>query len=61
MNSSKVDAVIDWSTSINLKETQSFVNFCNFYRRFIKNFSKIVKSLIRLTRKDVIFEWSTAC
>ena len=61
MNSSKVDAVIDWSTSINLKETQLFVDFYNFYRRFIKNFSKIVKSLIRLTRKNVIFEWSTIC
>ena len=61
MNPSKVDAVVDWSTPINLKETQSFVGFCNFYRRFIKNFSKIVKSLVRLTRKDVIFEWSTAC
>ena len=61
MNPSKVDAVVDWSTPINLKETQSFVGFCNFYRRFIKDFSKIVKSLVRLTRKDVIFEWSTAC
>ena len=53
--------MIDWSTSINLKETQLFVDFYNFYRRFIKNFSKIVKSLVRLIRKDVIFEWSTAC
>ena len=53
--------MIDWRTSINLKKTQSFVDFCNFYRRFIKDFSKIVKSLVRLTRKDVIFEWSTAC
>ena len=61
MNPSKVDAVVDWRTSINLKETQSFVDFYNFYRRFIKDFSKIVKSLIRLTRKDVIFEWSTTC
>ena len=56
MNPSKVDAVVDWSTPTNLKETQLFVDFCNFYRRFIKNFSKIVKSLVRLTRKDVIFE-----
>ena len=60
INPSKVDAVIDWRTSINLKKTQFFVDFCNFYRRFIKDFSKIVKSLVRLTRKDVIFKWSTA-
>ena len=61
MNSSKVDVVVDWRISINLKKTQFFVDFYNFYRRFIKDFSKIVKSLVRLTRKDVIFKWSTTC
>ncbi len=40
---------------------QFFVDFCNFYRRFIKNFSKIVHSLIQLTQKEVIFEWDQAC
>jgi len=40
---------------------QFFVGFCNFYRRFIKNFSKIVRSLVRLTQKEVIFEWDQAC
>ncbi len=40
---------------------QFFVDFCNFYRRFIKNFSKIVHSLIQLTQKEVIFEWNHAC
>ncbi len=40
---------------------QFFVNFCNFYRHFIKNFSKIVHSLIQLTQKKVIFKWNQAC
>jgi len=40
---------------------QFFVDFCNFYRRFIKDFSKIVRSLIRLTQKEMIFEWDQAC
>jgi len=44
------------TTSTNLTQMQFFVDFCNFYRRFIKNFSKIVRSLIRLTQKEVIFE-----
>ena len=28
-----------------------------YYHRFIENFSRIAAPLIRLTRKDVIFEW----
>jgi len=61
MNLRKVQAVVEWSTSTNLTQMQFFVDFCNFYRRFIKNFSKIVHSLIRLTQKEVIFEWDQAC
>jgi len=61
MNFRKVQAVVEWSTSTNLIQMQFFVNFCNFYRRFIKNFSKIVHSLIQLTQKEMIFEWDHAC
>ncbi len=57
MNLRKVQAVVKWSTFINLTQMQFFVNFCNFYQRFIKNFSKIVHSLIQLTQKKMIFEW----
>ncbi len=42
MNFQKIQAVVKWFTSTNLTQMQFFINFCNFYRRFIKNFSKIV-------------------
>ena len=61
MNLRKVQAVVEWSTSTNLTQMQFFVDFCNFYRHFIKNFSKIVHSLIQLTQKKIIFEWNHAC
>ncbi len=61
INLRKVQAVVEWSTSTNLIQMQFFVNFCNFYQRFIKNFSKIVHSLIQLTQKEMIFEWDQAC
>ncbi len=61
MNFRKVQAVVEWSTSTNLTQMQFFVDFCNFYRRFIKNFSNIVHSLIQLTQKEMIFEWDQAC
>jgi len=61
MNSRKMQAVVDWSTLNNLTQMQFFIDFCNFYRRFIKNFSKIVRSMIQLTQKKVIFEWNEVC
>jgi len=61
MNSRKVQAVVDWPTLNNLTQVQFFIDFCNFYRRFIKDFSKIVRSMVRLTQKKVIFEWNEAC
>ncbi len=54
MNSRKIQAVVDWSTLNNLTQMQFFIDFCNFYRRFIKNFSKIVCSMIQLTQKKII-------
>ncbi len=46
MNSQKIQAVVDWFTLNNLTQMQFFINFCNFYWCFIKNFSKIIHSII---------------
>ncbi len=61
MNSRKMQAVVDWSTFNNLTQMQFFIDFCNFYQHFIKNFSKIVHSMIQLTQKKIIFEWNEVC
>ncbi len=39
---------------------QFFIDFCNFYCCFIKNFLKIVWSMIQFTQKEMIFEWDYA-
>ncbi len=61
MNSSKMIIIVNWTTSINLKEIQSFVRFVNFYRCFIRNFFKLVKSFTQLSRKDTSFVWNEVC
>ncbi len=61
INLSKVTVIVSWITSTNLKEIQSFVRFVNFYRCFIKNFSKLVKSFTQLTRKNTSFVWNEIC
>jgi hypothetical protein len=41
-----------------VKEVQSFLGFANFYRQFIKDYSKIAAPLTNLTKKDQAFEWN---
>ena len=53
--------IVNWTTSINLKEIQSFVRFVNFYYHFIKDFFKLVKLFTQLTRKDTFFVWNEVC
>ncbi len=61
MNFIKVKVIVNWATLINLKEVQSFMRFVNFYRHFIKNFSKLVKLFTQLTRKNMSFVWNEVC
>ena len=56
----KIQMIFAWITSTCLKEVQAFVDFYNFYRRFIRNFFKIVRLMFKLTQKDIFFSWSEA-
>ena len=51
MEGSKVKAVKEWKTPTKIKEVENFLEFANFYRRFIKNFSYTAKSLNDLKGK----------
>ncbi len=61
MNSSKINIIVNWLILINVKDVQSFLDFTNFYRRFIYDYSRITISLTRFIRKDVLFVWSQKC
>ncbi len=61
MNSSKINIIVNWLILINVKDIQSFLDFTNFYKRFIYDYSKITISLTHLIRKDVLFVWSQKC
>jgi hypothetical protein len=60
MDSSKVQAVLAWPTPVSVRNIQVFIGFANFYRRFIKNFSKLVGPITRFLKKDVPFVWDDA-
>ena len=61
MNSVKIKIIVKWNTFINLKHVKSFIEFCNFYRRFIKSFLKIVKLLNAFVKKNILFAWNNIC
>ena len=61
MNSFKINIIVNWFILINIKDVQSFLNFVNFYRRFIYDYSRITILLTCLIRKDVLFIWFQKC
>ena len=45
----------------NVKTVRQFLGHAGFYRRFIKDFSKIAKPLYKLLEKDAKFFWEKEC
>ena len=58
MDPEKVKAIAEWEAPTSVKGVQSFLGFANFYRRFIKDFSDLIRPLTDLTHKDRHFTWS---
>ncbi|KAL0328234.1 UNVERIFIED_CONTAM: Transposon Ty3-G Gag-Pol polyprotein [Sesamum calycinum] len=61
MDRKKVQAVMDWGIPSKMVDLRSFLGLANYYRRFIKGYSKIVNPLTDLLRKDQKWEWTVAC
>ena len=57
----KIEAIDQWQTPKNVKAVRSFVGFCQYYRKYIKDFSNIAAPLYHLTRKRAKFEWNETC
>jgi len=52
MQKKKMEGVLNWPVPRNVKEVQKFLGLANYYRRFIKDFAKIVVLLHVLVRKE---------
>ncbi|GKD76225.1 putative reverse transcriptase domain-containing protein [Tanacetum coccineum] len=57
VNPAKIKAVKNWTSPTTPTEIRQFLGLASYYRRFIKDFSKIAKSLTELTQKNKKYIW----
>jgi RNase H-like domain found in reverse transcriptase/Reverse transcriptase (RNA-dependent DNA polymerase)/Integrase zinc binding domain len=57
----KVEAIRNWKQPTTVRGVQSFLGFCNFYRRFIRDYGRVAAPLTQLTRKDQVFQFDQDC
>jgi TolA-binding protein len=55
---SKVEKVKDYPTPTSLKELRAALGLFSYYRKFVKNFSKIAAPMTELLKKDIPFTWT---
>src|SRR5215469_6783525 len=57
-NPAKVQAVRDYPEPKNLKQLRGFLGLAGYYRRFIKDFSKIAAPMNKLLKQGETFKWA---
>nr|GFB85268.1 putative reverse transcriptase domain-containing protein [Tanacetum cinerariifolium] len=53
----KIESIKDWSSPKTPTEIRQFLGLAGYYHRFIEGFSKIAKSMTKLTQKAIKFDW----
>ncbi|GJX65890.1 putative reverse transcriptase domain-containing protein [Tanacetum coccineum] len=53
----KIESIKDWASPKTPTEICQFLGLAGYYRRFIEGFSKIAKSMTKLTQKGIKFDW----
>ena len=61
MDKGKVDAIEKIPSPKDIKRSRSFLGHVGFYRRFIKDFSKISRLLTNLLQTEVPFDFYDDC
>ncbi|XP_021773659.1 uncharacterized protein LOC110737634 [Chenopodium quinoa] len=57
----KIKAVSEWPTPKNVTDVRSFLGLAGYYRRFVKDFSRIAGPMTALMKKQTKFEWNDSC
>jgi hypothetical protein len=58
---SKVKDILEWKPPTTVHQVRSFLGLAGYYRRFIPDFSKLLKPITSLLKNDTKFNWSSRC
>jgi hypothetical protein len=54
----KIQAVLKMKSPQNVKEVRQFIGLSGYFRKFMKDYARMVEPLTRLTKKSVAWVWS---
>ncbi|XP_063942791.1 uncharacterized protein LOC135150428 [Daucus carota subsp. sativus] len=57
----KIEAIMNWERPKTPTEIRRFLGLAGYYRRFVRDFSRIATPLTKLTRKNEKFIWNEKC
>jgi hypothetical protein len=59
-NPDKIESILRVPPPINVKQLLTFMQTCNWYRRFIPKLAEIARPLTSLTKKDAAWDWGSS-
>jgi hypothetical protein len=57
MEEAKVERVRGWTPPRNVREVRRFLGFTGYYRHFIRDYLKVARPLLDLTKKSTEWHW----
>lgn len=57
----KINDIKNWARPHNVKEVRSFLGMVGYYRKFVRHFGVISRTLIDLLKKGRVFQWTSEC
>lgn len=54
----KLESIKEFSIPKKVKHLRAFLGLCNYYRRFIPNYSTLIQPLCKLLKKDYSWQWN---
>jgi hypothetical protein len=60
-NPANIAKIVQWPVPTTVTQVRQILGMGSYYRRFVKDFAKLTRPLVELTRKGQEFKWTAAC